>query len=152
MIQGTNAGAPAGATARILQCTVAFPTDTDLSPERTMTRITRRLLGLAAVAAAFSAAPAAGAQAAPQDQPQPRAERATTKDGSASKAKRARAPRRYRNVSAGEVERVGEPRAHPRDFYGADDPRCDDLCQRERMMDEKYGKDRERLPGARRGS
>ena len=43
------------------------------------------------------------------------------------------------------------PRAHPRDYYGADDPRCDDLCQHEKMMDAKYGKDRERLPGRRGG-
>ena len=40
------------------------------------------------------------------------------------------------------------PRVTPRDLVGADDPRCDDLCQRERMMDSLYGKDRERLPAA----
>jgi hypothetical protein len=38
------------------------------------------------------------------------------------------------------------PRPTARDRVGADDPRCDDLCQRERMMDSVYGKDRERLP------
>jgi hypothetical protein len=115
-----------------------------------MTRTLRTLLGLAAVAAAASAAPVAGAQT-PQDQTQPRAERAEKASSSKSSRRATKPARRYRNVSAGEVVREG-PRAHPRDYYGADDPRCDDLCQRERMMDEKYGKDRERLPGARRGS
>jgi hypothetical protein len=114
-----------------------------------MTRTFRTLLGLAAVTVAASAAGAQTPQSPQDPQPQPRAERATTKDG--AKAKRAKAPRRYRNVSRGEVYREG-PHAVARDYYGADDPRCDDLCQRERMMDAKYGKDRERLPGARRGS
>ena len=108
-----------------------------------MTRSIRALLGLAAVAAAASTA---GAQTPQDPSSQPRAERASATAGATKKS-----PRRVRNVSRGEVVREG-PRAHPRDYYGADDPRCDDLCQRERMMDAKYGKDRERLPAARRGT
>jgi hypothetical protein len=109
-----------------------------------MTRSLRALLGLAAVAAAASTA---GAQP-PQDPKQPSAERPAATAGSSKQSSRraAKPARRYRNVSAGEVVREG-PRAHPRDYYGADDPRCDDLCQREKMMDAKYGKDRERRPG-----
>ena len=112
-----------------------------------MTRTFRTLLGLAAVTVAASAASAQTPQD-PQYQ-QPRAEQASSKAG--AKAKRAKAPRRYRNVSGGEVYREG-PHAMARDYYGADDTRCDDLCQHERMMDSKFGKDRERLPAARRGS
>lgn len=116
-----------------------------------MTRTFRTLLGLAAVTVAASAASAQ----TPQDpQPQPRAERAHAASSSKS-SRRAKPARRYRMESKGEVARdlVGTSlHAMPRDYYGADDPRCDDLCQHERMMDQKFGKDRERLPGARRGS
>jgi hypothetical protein len=116
-----------------------------------MTRSLRALLGLAAVAAAASAA---GTQP-PQDSTQTRAGRAAATADSQTQSRRAKPARRYRSVSRGEVARslVGNGlRAMPRDYYGADDPRCDDLCQHEKMMDARYGKDRERLPGARRGS
>ena len=67
--------------------------------------------------------------------------------------------RRVTQTSAGTVSRrptrraasrAGEPRAHPRDYVRADSNVCDDLCQRERRMDRLYGKDRERMPNARR--
>jgi hypothetical protein len=67
--------------------------------------------------------------------------------------------RRVTQTSAGTVSRrpmrraattrAGEPRAHPRDYVGADSNVCDDLCQRERRNDRLYGKDRERMPGRR---
>ncbi len=108
-----------------------------------MTRSIRALLGLAAVAVAASAA---GAQP-PQDSTQSRSDRAAATAGSSkTQSKGTKAVRRYRNVSKGEVLRAG-PHAVARDYYGADDPRCDDLCQREKMMDAKYGKNRERRPG-----
>jgi hypothetical protein len=50
-------------------------------------------------------------------------------------------PRRARTATADSAN----PRVTARDLVGADDPRCDDLCRRERMMDSLYGKDRERL-------
>ena len=114
-----------------------------------MTGSLRALFGLAPVAAAASVAGAQTAQ--PQQESQPSAGRAAATAGSQKHAQRARPARRYRNVSRGEVARdlVGtSPRAHPRDFYGADDPRCDDLCQHEKMMDAKFGKDRERRGGS----
>ena len=100
-----------------------------------MTRSIRTLFALVALAAAAAAADAQTPQST-QDST-PTARRTTTSKGTVA-----------RRVG----RTAGEPRAHPRDYYGADDPRCDDLCQRERMMDAKYGKDRERLPAARRGS
>ena len=105
-----------------------------------MTRTThmfRALLGLATVAALSTAA---DAQSPQQDTT---ARRTTTSGGTVER-------RPARRPSTRAAVRPGEPRAHPRDYYGADDPRCDDLCARERMMDAKYGKDRERLPAARR--
>ena len=111
-----------------------------------MTRTTqtfRTLLGAAALAVA---AAAADAQPPQSTQDTTTSARRTTSTSAGTVARERSAARR----SARTARTAGEPRAHPRDYYGADDPRCDDLCQRERMMDEKYGKDRERLPAAAR--
>ena len=126
-----------------------------------MTRTIRTLLGVAAVAAATSIA---GAQAPQQDSAQ--AHPAATHRAHAKKAKAhaasahkadsttaaAKPTHRHRSTSGGEVDllRTGV-HATSRDYYGADDTRCDDLCRHEKMMDAKYGKDRERLPGRRGG-
>ena len=98
-----------------------------------MTRSIRTLFALVALAASAAAADAQTPQSTQDSTPTVR--RTTTSKGTVA-----------RRVG----RTAGEPRAHPRDYYGADDPRCDDLCQREKMMDEKYGKDRERLPAAMR--
>jgi hypothetical protein len=93
---------------------------------------TGRVLLLLAVAAALDAGTAAGQQQ--QD---------TTK---APARPGAGATRR----TGGTAPSTSGPRATARDRVGADDPRCDDLCQRERRLDSLYGKDRERLPASAR--
>jgi hypothetical protein len=128
-----------------------------------MTRSIRTLLGVAAVAAATSIA---GAQAPQHDSTTAhsrathgtRATHARTHADSGHTANSATAAARkpthkHGSSSGGEVDlvRTGS-HATSRDYYGADDPRCDDLCQHEKMMDARYGKDRERLAGKPRGS
>ena len=50
-----------------------------------------------------------------------------------------------RDTTRADARAGANPRVTARDLVGADDPRCDELCQRERMMDSLYGEDRERL-------
>lgn len=107
-----------------------------------MMRPLMALVSLAAVATV------AGAQT-PTDST-PRASTAAVSDGTQPKArsskpaKKARSGRRrYTSTSSGEVMRSSE-HAVARDWVRADSDVCDDLCQHEKMMDARYGKDRER--------
>jgi cytochrome c5 len=108
----------------------------------------RALLGLATVAALSTAAEAQAPQNPTVRKDQPAGQDASA--GARRTSESGGAVERTSRTARRAATRTGEPRAHPRDYYGADDPRCDDLCQRERMMDARYGKDRERLPAARR--
>jgi hypothetical protein len=113
-----------------------------------MTAITRTRLLVLAAAFAPAAAVASTPQTTPTTLTTPAGVTAVQQDSTRRVTQTSNGTVARRPARRTSAARAGEPRAHPRDYVGADSKTCDDLCQRERRNDRLYGKDRERMPGS----